>query len=203
MGKQVYISADYDETHGDRAVVDVLHRWAEDDKHILDFVDTAQVVSGSVSKDPDCRACDLKEEFNNQINVSSSVIFIIGDKTATRTAGSSCRRQQDGEGCYCTPYKQNNKGTSKCKIYGGLYTPAINENIGKINTFSYLKHEFRQAERKDKNIIIVYNSLYKQPDWLPDYMKEYEDEAHPFWIKNAAGNKEGDYNYIKQALGYE
>ena len=27
----------------------------------------AKVVSGSVSKDPDCRICDLKREFNQQI----------------------------------------------------------------------------------------------------------------------------------------
>lgn len=203
MGKQVYISADYDETHGDRAVVDVLHEWAEDDKHIVDFVDTAQVVSGSVSKDPDCRACDLKKEFNDQIKASSAVIFVIGDKTKDRTAGSSCKRQKDGEGCSCTPYKQNPKGSSICKIFGELYTPASNEDIGKINTLSYLEHEFRQARRKDKDIIIVYNSLYKQSEWLPDYMKDYEDDARPFWIKNAYGNKMGDYEYIKQALGYE
>lgn len=68
MEKQVYISADYDASHGDRNVVEVLHRWSEDDKHVVDYVDTAQVVSGSVSKDPDCRACDLKKEFNDQIN---------------------------------------------------------------------------------------------------------------------------------------
>ncbi|WP_027203377.1 hypothetical protein [Butyrivibrio fibrisolvens] len=203
MGKQVYISADYDETHGDRAVVDVLHRWAEDDKHVVDYVDTAQVVSGSVSKDPDCRICDLKKEFNDQINASSAVIFIIGDKTADRTAGSACRRQKDGDWCACTPYKQNTKGATFCKVHGGLCNTSANEDVGNINTYSFLKHEFKQAVRKNKNIIIVYNSFYQQNEWLPDYMEEYENQARPFWIRNANGNKDGNYSFIKQALGYE
>ncbi len=202
MGKQVYISADYDETHGDRDVVDILHKWSEDDKHVVDYVDTAQVVSGSVSKDPDCRSCDLKKEFNDQINASSAVIFIIGDKTKIRTAGSACKRQ-DHEWCSCTPYKQNANGSTICKIFGGLRTSEPNEDVGNINTYSYLEHEFRQAVKKKKNIIILYNSLYKMSDWLPPYMKDFVNSARPFWIKNAYGNKEGDYGFIKWALGYE
>ena len=58
MNKRVYISADYSENDGDRNVVDVLHAWGKDDKHKVSYVDTAQVVSGSVSNDSDCRACD-------------------------------------------------------------------------------------------------------------------------------------------------
>ena len=203
MGKQVYISADYDETHGDRAVVDELHSWSEDNRHKVDYVDTAQVVSGSVSKDPDCRICDLKREFNDQINASSAVIFIIGDKTKDRTAGSACKRLNDGEYCSCTPYKQNSKGATTCKVIGLLHTPTSAEDVGSINTYSYLEHEFKQAKKKNKTIIVVYNSLYRQSEWLPDYVKDYEIDAHPFWIRNAYGNKEGDYYYIKQALGYE
>lgn len=202
MGKRVYISADYSSYDGDRNVIDVLHGWSEDDLHIVDYVDTAQVVSGSVSKDPDCRACDLKSEFNNQINVSSSVIFVIGDKTARRTAGSQCRRLDDGAFCPCTPYKQNANGATYCKIYGDTHTPEPDEDLGNINKFSYLEHEFRQAKRKKKNIIVVYNSVYKHPHWLPDYMKDYEGVAHPFWNYNAKGVKVGDYSFIKQALGY-
>ena len=82
MSKRVYISADYSPTDGDRNVIDVLHGWSENRHLIVDYVDTAQVVSGSVSRDPDCRPCDLKSEFNDQINASSAVIFVIGDKTA-------------------------------------------------------------------------------------------------------------------------
>ena len=88
MSKRVYISADYSEKNGDREVVDELHRWGKDNKHKVDYIDTAQVISGSVSKNEDCRPCDLKKEFNAQINASSAIIFIVGDKTASRMAGS-------------------------------------------------------------------------------------------------------------------
>ena len=68
----------------------------------------AKVVSGSVSEKPDCRICDLKKEFNRQINASSVVFFIIGDKTAARTAGSACSRAiSSNSPYYCTPYKEN------------------------------------------------------------------------------------------------
>jgi len=202
MSKHVYISADYSENDGDRNVVNELHKWGEDDYHKVDYCDTAQVVSGSVSDDEDCRPCDLKGEFNRQINASSAVIFIVGDKTKTRTAGSTCRRNAEGEFCECTPYKQNANGTTYCKIYGNTVTPRPDEDLGRINTFSYIEHEFRQAVRKSKTIIIVYNSLYKQPGWLPSYMSGYENDAHPFWKYDATGRKVGDYTYIKTALGY-
>ena len=203
MSKRVYISADYSENDGDRSVVNELHKWGEDKLHKVDYCDTAQVVSGSVSKDPDCRPCDLKAEFNRQINASSAVIFIIGDKTSSRTAGSFCKRQSDGEGCTCTPYKQNANGTGTCKIKGNLLTPGPDEDVGRINTYSYLKHEFEHAKKKGKTIIIVYNSLNNQSSWLPSYMNDYESDAHPFWKYDAKGKKVGDYTYIKQALGYE
>ena len=115
MSKRVYISADYSISNGDREVVDELHKWGTDKLHKVDYVDTAEVVSGSVSSDPDCRPCDLKKEFNSQINVSSAVIIIIGDKTALRTAGKVCRRRSIGAGCDCTPYKQNSQGIKKCR----------------------------------------------------------------------------------------
>lgn len=203
MSKRIYISADYSEEDGDRDVVNELHKWGDDDLHKVDYVDTAQVVSGSVSDDPDCRVCDLKAEFNAQINASSAVIFIIGDKTASRIAGSLCRRQREGEGCDCTPYKQNVNGTVKCKIKGRTYTPGPDEDVGRINNYSYIEHEFKQAKKKNKTIIVVYNSLNKQSNWLPDYMKKCEKDAFPFWIKNSNDEEVGDYDSIKSALGYD
>jgi len=97
MSKRVYISADYSMDSGDRNVVDTLNRWGTDNLHKVDFVDMAKVVSGSISNDPDCRICDLKQEFNKQINASSAAIFVVGDKTACRTAGSSCSRADNAD----------------------------------------------------------------------------------------------------------
>ena len=203
MSKQVYISADYADDSGDKEVVEMLNQWGTDDKHKVDFIDMSKVASGSVSKYPDCRICDLKREFNRQINASSVTIFIVGDKTASRTAGSSCLRASKNQiFCECTPYKQNTNGTKPCKILL-TFTLGPNDDVGNINSFSYLRHEFEQAKKKEKNIVILYNSLKKEPSWLPYYMKDYEDYAVPFWIKNNYGEKVGNYPYIKEVLGYD
>ena len=175
MTKRVYISADYDWNSGDRDVVDELNKWGKDDLHKVDFVDMAKVVSGSVSKNPDCRACDLKAEFNQQINLSSVVIFVVGDKTGIRTSGSSCQRNsQEWLSSSCTPYKQNKNGATYCKHI--ITSPSDpNGDVGYINNYSYLRHEFEQAKKKGKKTIILYNSKVKQSGWLPYYMKGYED----------------------------
>lgn len=201
MRKRVYISADYSEDSGDRNVVETLNQWGTDNLHKVDFVDMTKVVSGSVSNGSDCRPCDLKKEFNNQINASSAVIIVIGDKTKYRTAGSNCSRVNKARlECSCTPYKQNTNGSKVCKVYDT--SDAYDMNVGNINAYSYIRHEFEQAKKRNKVIIVVYNSLRKE-DWLQAYMKDYESVAHPFWIKNADGEKVGDYSYIKQALGYD
>lgn len=202
MSKQVYISADYSEDSGDRNVVETLNQWGTDNLHKVEFIDMSKVVSGSVSKDPDCRACDLKQEFNRQINASSAVIFVVGDKTASRKAGSSCSRAtEDQIYCSCTPYKQNTNGSKTCKV-SHTSTPGANDDVGSINAYSYLKHEFEEAKKRKKPIIVIYNSLRKESNWLPSYMADYESDAQPFWTKNSLGQKVGDYVYIKEVLGY-
>lgn len=203
MSKQVYISADYSKDSGDRDVVELLNQWGTDNMHKVDFIDMSKVVSGSVSSDPDCRPCDLKNEFNKQINASSAVIFVVGDKTASRTAGSNCQRANNPQSyCKCTPYKQNTNGFKDCRVLF-TNTPGANDDFGNINSFSYLRHEFEQAKKRKKTIIIVYNSSRKEPNWLPPYMKDYESSARPFWTTNKLGEKVGDYTYIKEALGYD
>ena len=202
MSKQVYISADYAHDNGDREVVDVLTRWGTDNYHKVDFIDMSKVSSGSIAEDPDCRICDLKAEFNRQINASSAVIFIVGDKTATRTAGSSCNRNDSSQLFYsCTPYKQNTNGTKPCKISSTFPSPP--NNVGNINSYSYLRHEFEQAKKSSKKIIILYNSTRYEVSWLPPYMKGYENFARPFWVYDSLGKKVGDYPYIKGVLGFD
>jgi hypothetical protein len=63
------------------------------------------------------------------------------------------------------------------------FTPEKDDDFGCINSYSYLRHEFEQAKKKNKDIIVLYNSLTKQSGWLPSYMDEYKDDAHPFWTK--------------------
>lgn len=200
MNKRVYISADYDPDSGDRNVVNELYKWSESKRYSIEFTDMAKVVSGSIAKVPDCRICDLKAEFNTQINLSSAVIFVVGDKTDSRTAGSKCERlNNQWLYCQCTPYKQNANGTKLCKHYKLIDMSEVGD-VSCINSYSYLRHEFEQAKKKGKKIIIVYNSLYKQPQWLPCYMSDYKDKAFAFWKTDAYGSRVGNYALIKEAL---
>lgn len=202
MSKQVYISADYDHDNGDQAVVEELIKWGKDSLHKVDFIDMSKVSSGSVTNDTDCRICDLKAEFNRQINASSAVVFVVGDMTGSRTAGSGCDRVSNEQWqCTCTPYKQNTNGTKPCKV-SGTSTPGENDDCGNINKYSYLRHEFEQAKKKKKTIIILYNSTRNETSWLPSYMKGYENYTHPFWKIDDYGRKVGDYYYIKEVLGF-
>lgn len=203
MKKQVYISADYSEDYGDRNVVDTLNSWGSDNLHSVNFIDMSKVASGSISQNPDCRPCDLKKEFNNQINASSAVIFVVGDRTATRTAGSGCSRVNNDQYMYmCTPYKQNTNGYKFCKNkFVSFYRD--NYDVNEINSYSYLRHEFEQAKKRNKTIVIVYNSTRSESNWLPSYMKGYESYAFPFWTIDFYGRKVGNYTKIKEALGYE
>lgn len=202
MSKQVYISADYDPINGDQAVVNELNKWGSDNLHKVDFIDMSKVSSGSVANKPDCRICELKAEFNRQINASSAVIFVVGHMTGSRTAGNSCpRMSQNYNQSFCTPYKQNCNGIQACKVFF-VSTPGPYDDYGNINSHSYLRHEFEQAKKKQKNIIIVYNSTRQEKQWLPSYMKDYENNAKPFWKYDANGNKIGDYSYIKEVLGF-
>jgi len=201
MSKQVYISADYDESAGDREVVKQLKQWSNDNRYSLEFVDMAEVRKGTVANDPDCRICDLKAEFNRQINASSAVIFIVGDKTKTRTAGNTCERyfkiQYD---CTCTPYKKNSEGSKSCKVGNRAAVGQI-EDFNPVNCLSYLHHEFMQSICKNKPYIIIYNSSRKEEMWLPDYMTKYKEVAVPFW-KYENGVRKGNYQLVKDALGF-
>ena len=200
--KLIYISADYDENNGDHIVVEQLKEWVKSNKYSIDFCDAAEVSGNSIStKSNDCRICDLKAEFNAQINHSSIVIFIIGDHTKDRVAGQQCNRNISNSKYECTPYKQNSNGLKECKYSN---TPIIKSDVdvGYINQLSYLQHEFEQARRKNKKIVILYNSSRKESNWLPDYMKDYEENAIAFWIYNETGNKIGNYQAVKDALDF-
>lgn len=75
------------------------------------------------------------------------------------------------------------------------------DDVGYINSYSYLRHEFEQAKKKNKKIVILYNSSRYEEEWLPSYMKGYEDSAFPFWTNKQLGI--ANYSQVKKALGYE
>ena len=98
-----------------------LNKWGSGAWHKVDFIDMSEVASGSYPTGMIAASVDLKAEFNRQINASSAVIFVVGDMTGSRTAGSGCERAfKDQEQCICTPYKQNTNGIKACKIVNNL-----------------------------------------------------------------------------------
>ena len=198
MSKRIYISADYDYDSGDRNVVELINKWSNSTNRIIEFTDMAKVVSGSITlNNPDCRPCEIKNEFNKQINLSSSVIFVVGDKTRCRTSGSQCLRDKEGLFSSCTPYKNNANGIKMCKEYS--QAPYFTSDVFYVNTYSYLRHEFEQAKLKRKKILILYNSTRYENSWLPSYMSGYESFAYPFWIISN-GQKIGNYQLIKDFI---
>lgn len=196
MEKRIYISADYDPINGDRDVVEELVRLANDKRCKIEFKDMAAAKSGSVSDNEDCRYCDLKEEFNRKINISSTIVFVVGDKTKTRDAGSTCKLASDPlfsilsilpyyiDKIECTPYKRNASGSVCCKkTASDVCDDNASEDVRCINNFSFLQHEFEQAKHKGKKIVIIYNSSRKEEKWLPSYMREYIAEKEKEEVK--------------------
>ena len=103
------------------------------------------------------------------------------------------------------PYRDNvssliHEPTKGCKVMF-TSTPGPNDDVGCINSYSYLRHEFEQAKKKKRNIIILYNSTRNEFSWLPFYMDGYEANAYPFWTTDSNGRRVGNYNVVKQALG--
>ena len=103
--------------------------------------------------------------------------------------------------CSCTPYKQNTNGSKPCRV-SVTCEVGPDDDVGCINSYSYLRHEFEQAKKRKKRIIIVYNSTRCENSWLPSYMNGYENNAFPFWYINACGQKFGNYQRIKEVLGF-
>ena len=95
---------------------------------------------------------------------------------------------------------RNTNGSKPCKV---SLIVSSGDDVNNINEYSYLRHEFEQAKKRKKPIIVIYNSLRKESNWLPSYMKDHESNAQPFWTKNNLDEKVGNYAYIKWVLGYD
>jgi len=181
MSKKVYVSADWKEpfdSHSwDKEVVDRIRQWGKDSRYGIEIVCTDNV-HNSVTNNNDCRRCDIKNECRSQIIKSDIIIFVIGDKTATKNAGPC-------DGFYCSP------------AYSGAEKKICNRNyllepIYSWKDMSYLELEITTAVLNNKPIIIVYNSVKHQNSWIPSWYtklcKDYNVRPigdFPFWLDPA------------------
>lgn len=155
MSKRVYVSADWKDSgdlHScDKTVVDRIRKWKNDSRYGVDITCTDDV-HNSVTKNPDCRRCDIKDECGKFISSSNVIIFVVGDNTESKRAGLC-------DGISCSPaYSGLNK--RYCKRL-------FNDSIS--NSMSYLQYEITSAVKAGKSIIVVYNSVYRQENWIPGW----------------------------------
>lgn len=159
MSKRVFVSADWKEpfdSHSwDKEVVDRIRKWKDDNRYGVDLICTDDV-HNSVTGKSDCRRCDIKEECGKYIKSSSVVIFVVGDNTARKQAGAC-------DGVSCSPAYS---GLQKkyCKSY-------LPNQISNWKEMSYLEYEITRTVLEKKDIILVFNSVYKQESWIPAWYK--------------------------------
>lgn len=170
MIKRVFVSADWKEpfdSHSwDKEVVDRIRKWEHDERYSLDICCTDDVHK-SVTDNIDCRRCEIKEECRRYINSSSVVVFVVGDNTASKKAGScdsiACSPAYSGQQKACCKYLINNKYANA--FQGG-------------RQMSYLQYEITTAVLAKKSIVLVYNSANKQESWIPSWytslLKKYD-----------------------------
>ncbi len=157
MRKRVFVSADWKEpfdSHSwDKEVVDRIRKWKNDSRYGIDIICTDDVHK-SVIENIDCCRCDIKKECEKYIKSSSVVVFVVGDNTGSKKAGIC-------DGISCSPaYSRLQK--RRCKLF-----------LTKFNWMgmSYLEYEITTAILEKKDIVLVFNSVYKQESWIPTWYK--------------------------------
>lgn len=177
MSKRVFVSADwrepFDSHSWDKEVVDRIRKWKSDPRYGIDIICTDDV-HDSVTNNPDCRRCDIKVECGDCIKKSSVVVFVVGDKTASKNAGPC-------DGFSCAPAYSG----SQKKYCNKAYIP---DSISNWKNMSYLEFEITTAVKNRKQILIVFNSVYRQEQWIPSWYKalrQYNQVNElariPFW----------------------
>ncbi|MDR0326006.1 MAG: TIR domain-containing protein [Oscillospiraceae bacterium] len=208
MGKRVFVSADWKENESnpkscDKNVVGRIREWADDDRRSIEIDCTDDVHSSVLDTLDDCRRCDIKRECGSHINWSSIVIFVVGDNTATKSAGA----------CSCDECSPAYSGKEKlpCKLVWGTSSSDVRTWDGTLYKnemgMSYLQYEITKAAQLGKSIIVVFNSMNKQESWIPSWYTTLLNDTSltftekcrvPFWKDT---ERKGDcYQDIKEHL---
>jgi len=207
MGKRVFVSADWKEDDSnprsdDKLVVDRFRKWENDGRLSVKIDCTDDVHDSVVDNLDDCRRCDIKQECGSHINRSSTVIFVVGDKTKTKTAGV-CDCDE------CSPVSGNKK--LPCKVVWTTVSSDVHTWDGTLYMnemgMSYIKYEITKAAQLGKSIILVYNSVNNMESWIPSWYKTLLNDTSlsftelcrvPFWIDERGG--QDCYQDIKEYL---
>lgn len=166
---KTYIAAEWD---GDSDLIETLRRWDRSEYWSLHFLDAHDLCS---SRDSSLN-CTIKNSLYKRLARSKTFILIVGDKTASVTAGSC----------------------SHCYAYSKRYR-CCNKS-GRIDMRSYIKFECEYAANNVDEIIVIYNSTkvdkYKCPKALQN-----KGLHIPAIVKASNGGLCWNYHAIKRAIG--
>lgn len=172
-----YIAGDWT---GDRDLIDRLHRWNEDERLGLSFVDVHDLTQSRDTSNP----CSIKQNLRLRLSVTKTFVLIVGRDTDKLTKGG-CR--------YCERYVSRLFENPHCMS-------------GKaIDNRSFIEYECEMA-LKDfrngllKNIVVIYNGelspvKHKCPSVLRDYGEHLGSD-----ILNGEGRRCWNYPAIKRAI---
>lgn len=165
---RTYIAGDWDH---DKDAVDQLHRWNDSKYWSLSFTDAHDLTS---SRDSSLN-CTIKSSLKARMDVSKTFVLIVGNQTASVTAGS-CR--------WCGSY---NSYTSHCmKGYSVDYR-------------SFIKFECDKAVEAGIKIIVLYKSTRIDRSKCPEAVR-YVGTHASMTYKGIDGNYYWDYQSVKKAF---
>lgn len=165
---KTYLAGDWT---GDKDLIDVLHKWNENDHWSLSFVDAHELTK---SRDTSLY-CSVKRSLSERLNASKTFVLIVGSGTSGLTKGS-CR--------YCQSYDSYHTSCHR-----GYY----------VDFRSYINYECEKAAKEIPNIIVIYN--YANVDKLkcPESVRYIGKHINGYY-KGNDGKYYWNYKDIKAAI---
>ena len=165
---KTYIAADWT---GDKNAVDQLYKWKEGRKWSLTFVDAHDLTQ---AKDSSLN-CSIKASLKKRLDVSKTLVLIVGDKTKDLRSGSCV---------YCNSY---NSWTYSCA------------RGHSVDYRSYIDYECDKAVEAGMKIVVLYNSTRVNKDKCPDAVKNLGTHV-PMRFRSYDGTEYWDYEAVRKAL---
>ncbi len=165
---RTYIAGDWDH---DKDAVDQLHKWNDGQYWSLSFTDAHDLTSANDSS----LKCSIKSSLKTRMNVSKTIVLIVGEHTDTVTAGS-CR--------WCGSYN-----SYTCQCAKGF----------SVDYRSYIKYECDKAIEAGIKIIVLYNTTKVERSKCPENVR-WEGTHAPMVYKGDDGKYYWDYQAVKKAF---
>lgn len=171
---KTYLAGDWT---GDRAAIQMLQKWNEDDNRALNFVDVHSYTSSS----DESLKCSIKRSLRQRMSISKTFVLVVGDHTKNLRSGA----------CYTCPFYNNWYWNESC------------EKGNSIDNRSYVQFECDLAKDANINIVVLYNSTNVDKNKCPESLQHVGVHLPMFIIsQDCYGNISSKPNYqaIKNAI---